>query len=472
MALLVLLLATFSTIAWAQTITLGEAVDNTSLTWTTGGDANWFGQTSVYYYDGDAAQSGNVGSGQQSWIETTVTGPGILSFYWKVSFGFTWLSFYMDGVKKLDCWTYEWERRLFSVPSGTHTLRWVWAPSFTGYAGFLDRVEFAPGPVVMVQSPNGGETWYHRNSYSIRWTRTEDVGASVKLELYKGESLHYTISASTDNDGYYSWFVPVWLEPGADYRIKITSTSNSVVYDYSDGYFSINEWYQSSFGGLLVLDGVDDYALADDHPELDIGDEAGESLTIEAWIYVKANGSLSDSLYVTKLQSYSLYARRYTTDRTYGCIGVSLTPPSGQTWGFEVCEWPPYSLGWHHVAAVFNNDTSQIRIYMDGEAFSNPYSWSALKNSTEGVKVGGKLPGGVDEIRVSAVARYTGSTYTVPTSPFTCDTHTRALWHFDEFEGTTIFHDVCGVDNLLIGYNGAHTEGVPVLRVYLPSILK
>jgi hypothetical protein len=238
-----------------------------------------------------------------------------------------------------------------------------------------------------------------------------------------------------------------------------------------------NGWEQSSFGGLLVLDGIDDYALADDHPELDVGDEAGESLTIEAWVNIRGNASSSDSLYLSKLQSYSLYLRRYSifeypSWHTYGCVGVFFTPPSGQIGSFEVCEWPAYPLGWHHVAAVFDKDTSQVRIYKDGGAFGNPYSWSALKNSTDGLQIGGKLPGAVDEVRISAMARYTGSTYTMPTSPFTCDVYTRALWHFDEFEGATIFHDACGADNFLVGYNGAHTEGVPVHRIQLPLILK
>ena len=48
--LLSLVITLLSTVASAQAITLGEAVDNTALTWTTGGDADWFGQTSVYYY--------------------------------------------------------------------------------------------------------------------------------------------------------------------------------------------------------------------------------------------------------------------------------------------------------------------------------------------------------------------------------------------------------------------------------------
>jgi hypothetical protein len=33
------------------------------------------------------------------------------------------------------------------------------------------------------------------------------------------------------------------------------------------------------------------------------------------------------------------------------------------------------------------------------------------------------------------------------------------LWHFDEFEGDTVFHDDCGFNNTLIAYNGALTTG-------------
>jgi hypothetical protein len=479
LVLLVLLLG--SSMVNAQIITLGEAVDNTALIWTTGGDAEWFGQTSDFYFDGDAARSGNVSSFQQSWIETTVTGPGVLSFYWKVSSssGSQDLKFYIDGSSRASFFAdAQWQLKAYVVPSGSHTIRWIYAPFIPvgNVAGFLDKVVFTSDPVIILESPNGGESWRHRDAYTIRWASNEGAGSGVKIELYKGESSKYTISNSTDNDGDYSWFVPAWIEPAADYRIKITSTSNPAVYGFSDDHFSINAWEQSSFGGLLVLDGMNDYALADDHPELDVGDEVGESLTIEAWVNIRGNGSMSDSLYLSKLQSYRLVLRRYSTydypSGTYGCFGVSFTPPSDSISGFEVCKRPAYTLGWHHVTAVFSKDTSQVRLYMDGTAFSDPVSWSALNNSTEGLKIGGELSAGVDEVRISAVARYTGSTYPTPTSPFTCDAYTRALWHFDEFEGATIFHDSCGADNFLVGYNGAHTEGVHVHRIHLPLILK
>jgi hypothetical protein len=486
--LLLLVVTLFSAIANAQTITLGEAVDNTSLTWTTGGDADWFGQTSVYYYDGDAAQSGDIASGQSSWIQTTVTGPGILAFYWRVSLGAQFdLKFYLDGVEKAECYAWdEWELRAYSIPSGDHTLRWVYAPfiHWTGDAGFLDKVMFISGSAIMVESPNGGETWYHRDFYRVRWAGTEDV-AKVKIELWKGPKLHYVIAVNTDNDGYYKWFVAPTLTMGTDYRIKITSTSNSSIGDYSDSDFSIAECStppvcQSSFGGALVLGSYRDdaYAEAEDHPELDVGDEAGESLTIEAWFYDPGLSRRGDI--IVKAGSYSLKAERYRyydpqegKVKEYGCIWFHLTPPSGQLGGFGTCEWPAYAPGWHHIAGVFYKETGVMSLYMDGERLGTQYFGPAINNSAEGLRVGGKLGGAVDEVRISDMARYTGSTYPVPMSPFTCDEHTRALWHFDEFEGATVFHDACGTaDNVLVGYNGAHTEGVPVYRAYLSLIVK
>jgi hypothetical protein len=121
-----------------------------------------------------------------------------------------------------------------------------------------------------------------------------------------------------------------------------------------------------------------------------------------------------------------------------------------------------------------------MRIYLDGTAFSDLINFgTAINNSAKPLEVGFRFDGGlggeVDELRISDFARYTGPTYAVPTAPFTCDEHTRALWHFDEFEGATVFHDACGVvDNLLVGYNGAHTERVPagMLRVVTSPAVK
>ena len=63
-----------------ETLGLSDALDST-LTYTTGGDASWSGTASQGYHDGDAAQSGSIEDGQESWMQTTVSGAGTVSFY-------------------------------------------------------------------------------------------------------------------------------------------------------------------------------------------------------------------------------------------------------------------------------------------------------------------------------------------------------------------------------------------------------
>jgi hypothetical protein len=124
----------------------------------------------------------------------------------------------------------------------------------------------------------------------------------------------------------------------------------------------------------------------------------------------------------------------------------------------------------------------QLTLYRDGNKDGQmAFATTGLADSTDSLLVGATLghtgdwaylKGFVDEVRISDVARYSGDTPGVPQQPFTCDEHIRALWHFDEFEGTTTFRDKCGVNNSLVGYNGAHTEGVPVHKAYLPLVLR
>jgi len=106
---------------------LSEAMD-TSLIFKTGGDGGWFSQTNTALFDGDAAQSGYIGDGQRSWMQTTIPGPGTLSFYWKVSSeaNYDFLEFYIDGVlqDRISGSVY-WHQMIYTISgSGPHTLVW------------------------------------------------------------------------------------------------------------------------------------------------------------------------------------------------------------------------------------------------------------------------------------------------------------------------------------------------------------
>lgn len=136
---------------------LADAVDAPHLVWTTGGDAQWFKQGLETYDGTDAAQSGSINHVQHSWIETTVQGPGVFSFWWKVSSddfdGYDYLQLEIDGSSESEIsGDWDWDYYEVSLPAGTHTLRWTYYKDGDFTAGedaaFLDQVSFgAPPPV-------------------------------------------------------------------------------------------------------------------------------------------------------------------------------------------------------------------------------------------------------------------------------------------------------------------------------------
>jgi hypothetical protein len=128
---------------------LGDAVDAPVFTWTTGGNANWFPQTTTFYAGGDAAESGDIGNSQSNYLRTTVSGPGTISFWWKVSSesSYDFLGFYIDGVRQTRIsGEVNWRRQSYTLASGSHLLEWRYtknsATSRGSDCGWVDNVQF------------------------------------------------------------------------------------------------------------------------------------------------------------------------------------------------------------------------------------------------------------------------------------------------------------------------------------------
>jgi internalin A len=119
--------------------------------WGTGGDAQWFGQGLVTHDGHAVAQSGAIGNNQQSWIQTTVTGPGRLSFWWKVSseLGYDWLDFSVVGQHSEISGEVDWQHYIANVPPGLQALTWHYYKNGNTSSGldaaWLDQVVFEPG---------------------------------------------------------------------------------------------------------------------------------------------------------------------------------------------------------------------------------------------------------------------------------------------------------------------------------------
>lgn len=158
-------------IAEANT-TLATALDGSNLTWVTGGSAAWSGFCSATHDGVDAAQSGLIFDNQESWLQTSVNGPGTLTFWWKVSseMDFDWLRFHIDGILQQQIsGEVNWQHRSFSLPQGSHTLIWRYVKDSSWPGGqdraWVDQVSFtsASGAPVIVSPPANQVAWKGAN---------------------------------------------------------------------------------------------------------------------------------------------------------------------------------------------------------------------------------------------------------------------------------------------------------------------
>jgi hypothetical protein len=95
-------------------------------------------------------------------------------------------------------------------------------------------------------------------TYFIQWT-PGNAGATVKIELLKAGKRTKWVTTKTANDGEFIWKIPKSVKKNSKYKIKITSTKNSSIYDRSDDTFTIynaSNWWKEDFEFLSV--GIED----------------------------------------------------------------------------------------------------------------------------------------------------------------------------------------------------------------------
>ena len=223
---------------------LGEAVDNTDLTWTTGGDpTEWFAQTTTSYYDGDAAQSGDVAHGYSTWLQTTVTGPGMLTFYWKVScYTYDYLIFYVNDIEQARIsGSVDWQQKSYSLTSGTHTLRWRYFNASSSESGsdcgWVDKVEFTP--------PTPGALGEAVDNTDLTWTTGGDPTewfAQTTTSYYDGDAAQSGDVAH----GYSTWLQTTVTGPG-----MLTFYWKVSCYTYDYLIFYVNDIEQARISGSV-----------------------------------------------------------------------------------------------------------------------------------------------------------------------------------------------------------------------------
>jgi hypothetical protein len=214
-------------VAVSPVVPLADALDTTGWAWTTQGAAPWFGQTEVTHDGVDAARSGRIPDHGDSILRTTVTGPGMLHFWWKASGAWDeYLAFRREGVTVDQiAGETDWEERSLFVPSGPQTIEWLyWQDDDTGDEGigWVDQVSFVPdtGPPVILTHPQS-------------LTVTQGMAAVLEVSVRGQWPFNYQwLRDGTNLTGGTNSSLVISNAQGADagqYQVRVSNTVGSVL---------------------------------------------------------------------------------------------------------------------------------------------------------------------------------------------------------------------------------------------------
>jgi len=192
---------------------------------------------------------------------------------------------------------------------------------------------------------------------------------------------------------------------------------------------------QSKFGvSSLLLDGTNDYVESDSNVDLSSTD-----FTIDVWIRpnsVTGYKGIWQSGTSTTEQSYLLGSTVYWTVNPSTIITTAVTVNAN--------EWTMLS---------YERQGNTHRIYKNGTLEDTATTSNKQDNGlfSIGENGFGDFNGYIDELRVSTVARYGGSSFTEPTSAFSPDGSTSVLLHFDGANGSTTITNSAFSGTVVIG---------------------
>jgi len=139
---------------WAEYVDpyVDAICDAKNLTFHSESASPWSVDSTNYHSSPGAARSGAIGDGGSTNIQAMVSGPGTLTFWWKVSSeqSYDWLRIMVDGVSRQQISGYiDWTQVTVSVTgAGTHTLQWQYdkdgSVSNGSDCGWIDDVVWTP----------------------------------------------------------------------------------------------------------------------------------------------------------------------------------------------------------------------------------------------------------------------------------------------------------------------------------------
>ena len=237
------------------------------------------------------------------------------------------------------------------------------------------------------------------------------------------------------------------------------------------GVFAANVVAQQNLN-LLKFDGSDDYVRLNDNTTLDKLNGATE-YTFEAWVYYTdfngyddpddGSGKTDEYMYIAQRYSHWAFALMDDGDPSDG-VRLSIIFYDKNLRNYSVDNAVPKNQ-WAHVAVIRSYDGSKyhIKFYVNGEdkTVATDYAGQTLNSDDDpddNLYIGqrtanhGVFKGFIDEFRLKdeAVDPSTLHSYRHAT-PYTSDSHTAALFHFNEGAGNHKTRDEASTNDARLG---------------------
>lgn len=94
----------------------------------------------------------------------------------------------------------------------------------------------APASIV-VNSPNGGESWGVGTSQNITWSSSAVTNVKIEYSVNSGSTWNTIVSSTPASSGYYNWPVP--NNPSSNCLVRVSDASNTSINDQSNYVFTI-----------------------------------------------------------------------------------------------------------------------------------------------------------------------------------------------------------------------------------------
>ncbi len=265
-----------------------------------------------------------------------------------------------------------------------------------------------PPPQVIVQMPNGGETWQATSAQQVGWISKQFTGlVNVLYSLDNGKNWN-TLAENQAASDTIQWTLPATLSDSC--LIKVSAAGSGTPSDQSDSVFAIitKPPLPSEHEYALYFDGVNDYVEIPNAASLNVSTRftiefwMKTSTPAQKWTRIMEKGSW-DEYY---MGFYGAGAKMSGALRTAIPGGSAMTTPVGPSTTVLAKDT------WYHVAATF--DGAMAKIYINGTEESSKAATAAPRSLVNSLILGAKksaagteyhYQGWLDEVRIWNAAR-------------------------------------------------------------------